>query len=142
MLSRQGMVEFVSYFNMDHAQWVEQNTGKPLSDLGKRVAYIIGVAGRGIYNAPIRVEKIDWSNNRFIEVKWRGEIATWDFNQLTLLVALCHYYCIRMSIEGIGPGYMRMFFHQRKGREGGMAERHPDMETAWAQIRAALPPSA
>ena len=127
-----------SYFDMDHAAWVKSHTGKEPSALGARVAYIIGVAGGGIYNAPINVDKVNWQDEYTIKANWYGDMATWDFNQLTLLLCLCHHYCIRMSLRGSGPGYISMMFHQRKARDGSMSERHPEMDEAWASIKAKL----
>lgn len=123
---------------MDHAGWVrEQINGRVLSALGAKVADILGIVGGGIYNAPINVAKIDWSNDRFIDVKWRGQLATYDFGHLTTLVLLCHEARIRVSVEGCGPQYMRLFFSQRQA-EGSMSSRHPSIEQAVATFRAYL----
>lgn len=148
----------MSYQHMDHARWMESNnqainrvnaakkrtkTPPPplpeeLSEFQKRVVDIVGIVGNGIYNAPIS-QKIDWNyGGRGVAVIWHREMSTWDFNQLTMLVFLCHEARIRCSIESAGPKMMRMCFFQRKD-DGGMSVRHPNLDEAVADFRQYLP---
>lgn len=131
----------MSYIEMDHAAWVRANTRprQTLSQLGAKVANIIGIVGGGIYNAPIKVNRVDWSDGYMISVVWRGEMATFDFNQLTWLTLLCHAARIRCSVEGCGPGMLKLGFWQRKP-DGGISKRHPSPAEALADFDAALPP--
>jgi len=131
----------MSYARMDHAEWVRKDARVAnMSALGEKVANIVGIVGRGIYNAPINVSKVNWTDPRRVEVKWRGEMATFDFGMLTMLVLLCHEARVRVSIEGCGPHLLRMAFFQRKA-EGGAAERHPSIDEAVADFRKYLGPA-
>jgi hypothetical protein len=147
-------VRFVSYFNMDHADWMQRHidsghemkrkmhpsTPQRLNEFQCKVVDIIGIVGGGIYNAPISLDKIDWAyGGTGIRLAWKGDqLATWDFNQLSLLVFLCHEARIRCSVEACGPRTLRLAFWQRK-ESGDMAVRHPDLAEAIASFQQALP---
>ncbi len=68
----------------------------------------------------------------------RGEMATFDFSQLTKLVVMCHDRCIRGGIESTKRGVIRISIFKRKGREGGMSVRHPELEKHVEIIRSHL----
>lgn len=140
---------------MDHAEWMQRDiaarrklgkkyarardTELPLNDFQKKVCDIVGMVGQGIYNAPI-ADKVDWncSYTTGVSFMWKREMATWDFNQLTMLVFLCHEARIRCQLEAKGPSLMRMTFWQRK-QEGDMAIRHPNLDEAVKYFREYLP---
>ena len=65
------------------------------------------------------LKKVDWGHDYYIEITLWGSMATFDDNKLTVLVVLAHAKMLRVEIKGIGPGYMRLIFHQRSRREGG-----------------------
>jgi hypothetical protein len=65
----------------------------------------------------------------------RGDIATFDFNQMTRLVLMGHDKCIRVSVEAIRNGVMKISIWKRQ-REGSMYERHPTIEQAIEKFRA------
>jgi len=44
----------------------------------------------------------------------RGDLSTFDFNELTRLVLMAHDKCIRVSIEAIRNGIMRIAIWQRE----------------------------
>jgi hypothetical protein len=117
---------------------MHKTTPEKLSEFQCKVVDIMGIVGGGIYNAPINPDKIDWDCGRGVSVVWQRELATWDFNALTILVLLCHEARIRCSVEGAGPRQVRLSFWQRK-HEGGMAERHPNIDEAVALFREYLP---
>lgn len=64
----------------------------------------------------------------------RGEMATFDFNQLTRLVVMGHDRCIRVGIDAARNGIIRITIWKRQ-REGSMSERHPTLEQAIEKIR-------
>lgn len=64
-----------------------------------------------------------------------GSLATYDSNLLTRLVLGAHGYCLRVDISPGGPNRLKIWLHPRKGREGNMYERHPDIQTAIDQWR-------
>ena len=117
------------YANNDHWEWVQAlQKDKPMSELGKTVANILGYVGYGIYNCPINYKKIDWTDDYCIIVNWGRSLSNWDFDKLTRLVLECHERLIRIDIYGIAPGRMQFMFNQRKSREGNMSERMPTIE--------------
>jgi hypothetical protein len=149
----------MSYNRMDHAAWAEGNNraankiyGKRrsyrpapenLSDFQAKVIDILGMVGGGIYNAPINWEKIDWGSGKWhsgMFVPWRdGRMATFDFYPLTNLVFLCHEARIRCEIRAKAAGHFELSFFQRS-HEGGMSERHPNLDEAVAKFREHLSP--
>lgn len=148
----------MSYAKVDHAGWVESNNEAANSAYSKRRSYIprperltdfqakvmdiCGMVGGGIYNAPINWDKVRWgsaSSRPSMWVPWRdGRMATFDFYPLTLLVLLCHEARIRCEIMARASGHFELSFHER-AHEGGMGERHPNIEEAVAAFRQYLP---
>lgn len=158
----------MSYAEYDHAGWAESNLrarkshmtaaaikkcqgkrfsgptgygGSPdkLNDFQRQVFDIIGIAGGGIYNAPISWESIVWGGDSYMRVTWRGDMATWDGCALAKIVWLCQECCIRLCIEGATNGYVWLTFHPRKSREGGIGERLPSAEQFHAFMRQYAP---
>ncbi len=118
------------YAHNDHWEWVQTlQKDKPMSELGKTVANILGYVGCGMYNCPISHKRIDWTDDYCIVVNWSHSLSNWDFDNLTRLVLECHERLVRIDIAGIAPRYLRMIFHQRKSREGYMNLRLPTIET-------------
>lgn len=123
---------------MKHWEWLEgqlthARPGCRISPFGKTVAQIIGTTWKGIYHLPQSSylhPRTQWDHDGFIELIIPDQgIATWDFNQLTTLVVLCHDYCIRMQLDNAGMRHLKLRFHKR-AREGGVGTRHPTMEEA------------
>ncbi|WP_246524996.1 hypothetical protein [Sphingobium phenoxybenzoativorans] len=144
---------------MDHAGWVEDNNRafnsvnrnrrsfrpapEKLTEFQAKVMDILGMVGGGIYNAPINWEKVSWGTGIWhsgIFVPWRdGRMATFDFYPLTNLVFLCHEARIRCEIRAKAAGHFELSFFQRS-HEGGMSERHPNLDEAVAAFREYLSP--
>jgi hypothetical protein len=72
----------------------------------------------------------EWSVAPYVECRFRGDLATWDFDTLTRLVFLAHDLCIRVSIVGGFRHEVKLLLHPREAREGQMYERHPTLEQA------------
>jgi hypothetical protein len=125
------------------ANWIRQmcrtwNKPQP-SPFGCKVADILGAVYRGIYHLEGRyLQRSEWHNDRFIGVRVRRQLATWDFNELTMLVVLCHDAAIRLSVDAASNGMLELTFHPRK-REGGMCTRHPTIEEAVEMARRLIP---
>ena len=117
------------YARMNHAGWIEQATGQKCSPLGREVANLLGFVGGGIYNAPVAHGNVDWTDPQMIAVVWSRELCNWDHPTLSLLWVECHRRKLRVEIEGVAPGRLRLRFWQRTTREGGMGERLPNCET-------------
>ena len=63
-----------------------------------------------------------------------GQLATFDFDELTRLVFMAHDKCVRVGVEHGGLKALRIAIWPRN-REGGMSMRHPDIETALSNWR-------
>ena len=111
------------------------------SELGRKVADLLGDAWAGIYHLPERsIKEAEWGSDLIVSVKLPGQtLATYDGNALTLLVILAHDACLRFEVEGMrGPrGGLVLHFWQRRAREGSMFERHPTIERAVENVRRA-----
>lgn len=120
------------------ADWIRESLEiKDISDLGERVADILGQVYRGIYHLPSKqLRKMEWNNPDFIEFIHYGELATYDFSALTELVILCHDEAIRLSINACSPKYLRICFHKRIRGADHMSQRHPTIEQAIQSCRA------
>ena len=147
----------MSYISMDHAAWMESNLRalnvgergrrkgprrefpETLTPFQRRVIQIIGIVGGGIYNAPIcDASRIEWDWGTGVSLTWKKDLATWDFNQLTWLVFLCHEARIRCDISAVAPRVMRLSFWPREV-EGGTSKRHPNLAEAVESFQKALP---
>lgn len=71
----------------------------------------------------------EWHVNHY------GDLSTFDFNALTLLVLGAHKYCIRVSIQPSGPGMVKICLWPRKTREGHFCDRHPTIKEAIVRYR-------
>jgi protein gp37 len=80
------------------------------------------------------LSKVRWEHASFIELKFTGQLATFDTDTLTQLVVRCHDAGIRLQVEALRPRTFRLTFSQR-GRSGTRYERHPDLETAIQAVR-------
>ena len=55
-----------------------------------------------------------------------GDLASFDWDQLTRLVVAAHSLAVRAEVSSAGPRYVRIRLSERT-RSGGMAERHPTL---------------
>ena len=116
--------------------WINRQIDYDMSDLGKAVADLLGDVFKGIYHLNwTSLKKVKWDDKYCIEFSYYGDLTTVDFNHLTILVVLAHDRMIRVNLMGIGPGYIKMQFHQRKKRDGCMSERYPTIEDHVKLIR-------
>lgn len=63
-----------------------------------------------------------------VEINWRGDLSTFDGDDLTRLVLVAHAYAVRISIQSSGPGMVKIVAFQRQhGSEKDLRfyERHP-----------------
>jgi hypothetical protein len=124
------------------ADWIKGawRPAPDMSPLGVAVANLLGDWALGIYHLnTTSLHRVEWNNPYVVIFNYRGGMATFDGDELTRLIVLCHDRCLRCSFHGKGFGYIEMMFHQRQ-REGSMSERHPTIEAAAARIRAAYHP--
>lgn len=110
--------------------------GCPISPLGVRVADLLGDLWRGFYHWHREWRRVDWSHDRWIEVRISKnalDCSTWDGSGLTTLVLLCHQRCLRVTIDPAGSLYLRLTFFLRQ-RTGSTYERHPTIQEAIARF--------
>jgi hypothetical protein len=118
------------------SEWIEESFKVEMSPLGREISDLLGDVFAGIYHLNhTSLFKVDWANDTWIEFVLNKTIATFDNNELTRLVILCHDRLIRCSIEGAAPGYLRLVFHKRKSRTGHLYDRHPTIEQATEYTR-------
>lgn len=99
----------------------------------ERAEAVLACVFQGIHHCP-DIKKFPGEGGRW-EVNVIGPLSTYDFDALTRLVIAAHHHCIRASVGPSGPRMVKIMLHNRKGREGGMSERHPSLETAMANIK-------
>ncbi len=109
------------------AEWVKSGNKTELSPLGEDVANLLGEWAFGIYHLEDMLHKVDWANKLFIEINYYNELATFDFDRLTALVFLAHWYCIRVSIRPCNFRYIKILFH-RRSRKGAYSQMHPTLD--------------
>lgn len=118
-----------------------QDTWQPVapdaSDLGKKVAFFLDLWLDGLHHAdPKKLKAVEWSNPIYMHFDFRGDIATYDFDQLTRLVVLSHDLMLRVELKAHNFGLLRLTFHQRETRESENTwQRMPMMETHLDGIR-------
>jgi hypothetical protein len=54
------------------------------------------------------IERVDWANNHCLSWTHWGEMGSFDGSELTLAVLLAHDLGLRLTLRGVGPGYMRL----------------------------------
>lgn len=64
----------------------------------------------------------------------RGDLATYDYDDLTRLVFMAHDKCYRVSVVAYNFNSVKIAIWKRQ-REGGMSERHPTLEQAIEKFR-------
>lgn len=108
-----------------------------LSPLGRAVADLLGLVWRGLYHLPDHaITYADWHDDLCVRIKLhRRYVATWDGNELTMLVVAAHDMRLRVEIEASFGGALVLSFHARKHRHGGSMERMPHLEDHVAMIR-------
>lgn len=75
-----------------------------------------------------------WDHDLYCRVRFRGEMATFDFTDLTCLVFLAHDCCIRVSVSAASAGLLELMFHKRE-RDGRMYQRHPTLDEVFDKWR-------
>ncbi len=117
-------------------EWLAESLGiTELSPLGEKVADLLGDWKAGIYHLDQgAMKRVEWKDPRWMSIVLHGSLSTFDFDDLTRLVILCHARCVRLEIRPCTPRYLRFCFQERQ-RAGNYYERHPTMEQAITAIR-------
>ena len=91
----------------------------------EKVEAVLDEVYNGLHHLPNKLKDC----GHCFELNHYGDLATYDFSQLTILVFAAHKYCVRVSISQSGRGLVKLLFHNRE-REGSMSQRHPSLEDA------------
>lgn len=65
-----------------------------------------------------------------IAINQRRSMASFDNDWLSRLVFMAHDRCIRVELQAIGIGKLRVIMQKRAGRDGSTLERHPALDSA------------
>jgi hypothetical protein len=110
------------------------------SELGQRTAVLFERLWGLHHLHHTSLRKVDWSNDYWIEFVYNHELATYDFDSLTILVVLAHQLMLRVSISGAAPGYVRLQVNKRTTRtEGRISERCPHIGDVVERLVKAYP---
>lgn len=108
--------------------------GKELSPLGVDVANLLGDVWQGLYNIKTETLQLtEWDNDREIVIFCPTSISTIDYNHLTALVVLSHYYLLRMEIVPSRRALLLIKFTKRQ-KEGNFMENCPKLSDHINQI--------
>lgn len=125
------------------ANWVQAALKpKEMSELGRRVADMLGDLFLGIYHLDSdKLKAVDWGNAHHVEfaLGWKS-LATYDDSLLTNLVLMAHQRALRVQVSPRSNHYLTLIFHQRKsGMEHSWHERHPTIEDAITAFNKSFP---
>lgn len=96
------------------ADWIEARDWGHMSPLGRKVADILGYCWSGIYHIGDRyLREVRWGDQDHMEIRIRGELATYDFSVLTELVLLAHQEGIRIAVAPKSNWTLKLTFHRR-----------------------------
>lgn len=113
---------------------------KEISPLGEKVAAIMGIWRGGLHHFPLHdkgIAKVRWDNRDCLEVVIDFTLDTYDFDEMTKLVFLCHDFCVRAEVT---PKMNRMsVLFMRRDRKPSIDRYHPRLEDALARYRAERP---
>lgn len=114
----------------DGSEYIKSFINPNISELGREVADILGVAFYGISNAPIDFKKVNWENNYVIQIYLKNfQLSNYDPAHLTALLVLSFDRLIRVSINPGGTKKLLLLFHKRYERTGSLSKRLPTLES-------------
>lgn len=122
-----------------HADWLKQSLKKEPSKFGEEVANILGFVWQGLYHlSQTSLNKVNWKDERYMTINVPYGLATWDRNELTELVVLCHDSLIRLEIRP-NMRYLELCFAKRVSIEDAkdmpICKGHPTIEEQIKKIR-------
>ncbi len=106
-----------------------------LEHFSTRAERVLAKTFRGLHHCPDIHKANEGGEFEHWWVNTWETLSTFDFDGLTRLVVSAHDECIRAQIMSSGPRMVKIMLHNRKGRDGGFAERHPTIEDAILEIR-------
>lgn len=118
------------------ADWLKTDARRVVSDFGTKVADILGQAYCGIYHLdPGQIRAAEWGSKYRVEIRVSRHLSTFDTNELTRMLVLCHDAKIRLEIAPCNMQLLRLIFWCREANEQHIYDRHPSMEQAIEAVR-------
>jgi hypothetical protein len=99
-------------------------------NLEEKVKAVLNEVYDGLHHLPNKLK----DHKFYFELNHYGDLSTWDFNRLTVLVLAAHEHCVRVEISSSGPGMVKLLFHDRN-RTGKGWDSHPTIEEALKNYR-------
>ena len=97
------------------ADWIKKSFNVEMSELGEKVADILGQVFCGIYHLDSeQLKKVNWDDDYYITFKYDGTLSNFDFNLLTKLLVLCFDNKIRINISAYSRQHIELMFHNIK----------------------------
>lgn len=113
------------------SDWVKESLKRPMSEIGRTAADILGEAYQGIYHLPHgSLHSTNWNDPWLCQVWVYDDISTWDGNVLTTLVILAHDKCVRLSIRVWNQRRLMLWFSPRDREAKSRSYTHPTIEEA------------
>ena len=112
-----------------NTEWVERQTGIILTEGQSRCLETLCSIDR-VYNVVHSLaggtlaEQLKFDRH-FLLVRYKSELATFDFDKLTRLVKAAHDNCVRVSIRPFSRFSMEIMLHERTPGSSRAMERHP-----------------
>lgn len=100
-----------------------------------RIAWVTDVVFGGNHHTPTPHELSASPTDAFVCIRLHGTIGSFDFSEMTRIVVAAHEAAVRAEVTVGGFRQLELMLHARV-RTGGMATRHPDLETGVAAVRA------
>lgn len=98
-------------------KWLHHLYKGEFSELGKTVAWFLDEMWGLHHINRTSLKKVGWNNVPWIEVVFDRSMSTVDNDDLTRLVVIAHQMMLRVNLQGVGPGYVKLAFHQRTCRD-------------------------
>lgn len=115
--------------------WIRASLKIEISEFGEKVADLLGELFHGIYHISKEIKhkrhkRVEWDREDWIEVVFYKSFSTYDFDELTRFVILCHKYGIRGEIEAAANKYLRLCFYN----SGAFVKEHPGLDVLLEKV--------
>ena len=117
-------------------EWVNSFREEWMSDDQFECYRLIGEVSGGFNHT---FGKVSQCGNGIRFVCKSRDLATYDYDTLTVAVVLAHDRCIRFAVEASSSGKLAFVVHKRGYREGDVSYIHPTLESAARKIRGRTP---
>lgn len=117
--------------------------GVEVSGHGAVCAEFMSLLYRGLHRFPSRdrgLRKVEWSDSDLLKWNHHGELATFDGDELTVMVLMAHDLGLRLTVNPVNMQYLEIALSKCDAeRHFATVHPHPTMETALADWRTRNP---